>query len=187
MKVVERHITAKELKEEPEEVFDRVWREMVPKLYRFALTYVMNYDVAEDVVQHAFMMLWNKMRTLPDDTVLNAWLYAVVKNACLGYYKRLNVEDANRMKLTEALIYTGTLEYDDDSELMEKLQQCLQALPPQQRRVLELKVFKGMSYKEIAEELGVTELTVQTHIKRAYKFIRESMPMCWGALLPYFF
>ena len=86
MKVVERHITAKELKEEPEEVFDRVWREMVPKLYRFALTYVMNYDVAEDVVQHAFMMLWNKMRTLPDDTVLNAWLYAVVKNACLGQY-----------------------------------------------------------------------------------------------------
>ena len=40
-----------------------------------------------------------------------------------------------------------------------------------------------MTYKEIAMELGLMEVTIQTHVKRAYKFIRESMSMCWFALL----
>lgn len=179
-------VTAKELKRKPEEVFEQVWRTMVPRLYRFALSYVMNSEEAEDIVRNTFMTLWSTFGNLSDGTMIDAWLYASVKNACLNYYKHLKVEDAHREKLTESLIYAGTLEYEDDSELLEQLRQCLQRLPEQQRRVLELKVFKGMSYKEIAEELGLTEFTVQTHVKRAYKFIRETMPECLGLLLPYF-
>lgn len=182
---MDKQVTVKELKRRPEQVFGQVWRTMAPRLYRFALSFVMNVEEAEDIVQNTFMMLWTTRENLPDETVMDAWLYASVKNACLNYYKHLKVEDAHREKLTEALIYAATSEYEDDSELMEKLRQCLQRLPEQQRRVLELKMFKGMNYKEIAEELGLTEFTVQTHVKRAYKFIRETMPECAGMLLPY--
>lgn len=187
MKFAVDHITAKELKQKPEQVFDRIYRTIAPQLYRFALTYVMNSEVAEDIVQNSFMTLWDSIQSLPDEIVMNAWLYSSVKNACINYYKHLKVEDAHHEKLTEALIYTGMSEYEDNSEIIEKLQQCLQRLPEQQRRVLELKVFKGMSYKEMAVELGLTEFTIQTHVKRAYKFIRESMPVYWNAFLPYLF
>ena len=43
----------------------------------------------------------------------------------------------------------------------------------------ELKVFRDMSYREIAETLNISELTVHTHIKRAYKFIRSSLPLLY--------
>lgn len=173
----------KGLKDNSNVIFEQVFREMSPKLYRFALTYTMNEDMAEDIVQDTFMHLWAAAASLPDDTNVSSYLYSSVKNSCLNYYKHLQVEDSNRTKLTEALVYLGSLEYEDDGGLFEKVQACLQRLPEQQRKVLELKIFQGMSYKEIAEELQVSEVTVHTHVKRAYKFIRESLPLLYVLML----
>ncbi len=173
----------KGLKENSQEVFEQVFRTMSPRLYRFALTYLMNTYAAEDIVQDVFMKLWTATSSLPDNTNINSYLYSSVKNACLNYYKHLQVEDSNKTKLTEALIYSGTLEYEDNHALFNNVQKYLQQLPEQQRRVLELKIFQGMSYKEIARELAISELSVHTHVKRAYKFIRESVPLLYVFLV----
>ena len=109
---------------------------------------------------------------------MSTYLYASVKNSCLNYYKHLRVEDTNRTKLTEALIYMGSLQYEEGEDLFGKVQDCLRKLPEQQRKVLEMKIFRDMSYKEIARELNLSEVTVHTHVKRAYKAIREALPVC---------
>lgn len=157
-------------------VFEGLFRELSPRLYEFAAHYAMNGEVAKDVVQDAFLHLLEALPTLPGETRVDAYLYASVKNGCANYFKRLQVEDAHREKLAESLIFSGTTEYEDDSELMAKVRECVEMLPEQQRRVLEMKVLRNMTYREIARELDVTELTVHTHVKRAYKFIRESVP-----------
>ena len=167
----------KRLKENPSAFFEYIFRDMSPKLYRFALAYTMNSDMAEDIVQDTFLHLWANVDSLLGDTNIEKYLYSCVKNSCLNYYKHLQVEDSNRTKLTEALIYLGTLEYEDNSTLFEKVQECLQKLPDQQQKVLELKICSNMSYKEIARELDILETSVHTHVKRAYKFIRESLPL----------
>ena len=171
------------LKDNPQKAFEHIFRVMSPKLYRFAFAYLMNAHVAEDIVQDAFMKLWMIASSLPDETNINSYLYSSVKNSCLNYYKHLQVEDSNKTKLTEALIFTGILEYEDNHLLLEKVQECLQQLSEQQRKVLELKIFQGMSYKEIARELNISEVSVHTHIKRAYKFIRNSLPLLYVYLL----
>lgn len=173
----------KGLKNNSNQIFEQIFRELGPGLFRFALAYTMNADAAEDIVQDTFMRLWTVAPSLPDDTHVNSYLYSSVKNSCLNYYKHLKVEDSNRTKLTEALIYVGTLEYEDDSALFDKVQECLQQLPEQQRKVLELKIFQNMSYKEIARELNVSETSVHTHVKRAYKFIRESVPLLYAFMI----
>lgn len=166
-----------ELRCRSHQAFEKVFREMGPRLYRFALTYLMNADMAEDVVQDTFLRFWTALDTLPENTRVSTYLYTSVKNSCLNYYKHLRVEDSNRTKLTEAMVFMGSLQYEDCDGLFEKVQDCLQKLPEQQRRVLELKIFKNMSYKEIAGELSLSEVTVHTHVKRAYKAIRESLPV----------
>ena len=100
-------------------------------------------------------------------------------DSCLNYYKHLRVEDTNRTKLTEALIYMGSLQYEEGEDLFGKVQDCLRKLPEQQRKVLEMKIFRDMSYKEIARELNLSEVTVHTHVKRAYKAIREALPVVY--------
>ena len=107
---------------------------------------------------------------------MKSYLYSSVKHGCLDYIKHLQVIDANKEKLAEALIFSGTVEYEDNQELLDKVKQCMQGLPEQQRKVLELKVFQKMNYKEIARELDITEESVHTYVKRAYKYLRESVP-----------
>ena len=62
----------KGLKDNSSEVFEQVFREMSPKLYRFALAYTMNADTAEDIVQDTFMRLWSMAASLPDETNISS-------------------------------------------------------------------------------------------------------------------
>ena len=151
---------AGDLRRRSHRAFERIFKEMGPRLYRFAFSYLMNAEMAED-------------------TRVSTYLYASVKNSCLNYYKHLRVEDTNRTKLTEALIYMGSLQYEEGEDLFGKVQDCLRKLPEQQRKVLEMKIFRDMSYKEIARELNLSEVTVHTHVKRAYKAIREALPVVY--------
>lgn len=170
---------AGDLRRRSHRAFERIFKEMGPRLYRFAFSSLMNAEMAEDVVQDTFMHFWSVLGTLPEDTRVSTYLYASVKNSCLNYYKHLRVEDTNRTKLTEALIYMGSLQYAEGEDLFGKVQDCLRKLPEQQRKVLEMKIFRDMSYKEIARELNLSEVTVHTHVKRAYKAIREALPVVY--------
>ena len=148
---------AGDLRRRSHRAFERIFKEMGPRLYRFAFSYLMNVEMAEDVVQDTFMHFWSVLGTLPEDTRVSTYLYASVKNSCLNYYKHLRVEE----------------------DLFGKVQDCLRKLPEQQRKVLEMKIFRDMSYKEIARELNLSEVTVHTHVKRAYKAIREALPVVY--------
>jgi len=139
----------------------------------------MNRELAEDIVQDTFVSLWTVAKSLSMDTRLKSYLYSSVKHGCLDYLKHLHVIDLNKEKLTEALIFSGTVEYEDNKELLERMRACLQELPEQQRRVLELKAFKGLNYKEIAQELSISEESVHTYVKRAYKYLRNSIPVIY--------
>ena len=139
----------KQLKLKSYRAFEVVFNRYYAGLYRFALAYLMNRELAEDVVQEVFCSLWTSSLSIPESTHLKSYLYASVKHACLDYFKHLQVIDINQDKLTEALIFSGTIEYEDNEDLLEKVKACLDKLPEQQRRVLELKVFRDMSYREI--------------------------------------
>ena len=138
---------AGDLRRRSHRAFERIFKEMGPRLYRFAFSYLMNAEMAEDVVQDTFMHFWSVLGTLPEDTRVSTYLYASVKNSCLNYYKHLRVEDTNRTKLTEALIYMGSLQYEEGEDLF--------------------------------RELNLSEVTVHTHVKRAYKAIREALPVVY--------
>lgn len=167
------------LRNQSHEVFEVIFRTYYPSLYRLAYAYLMSKNLAEDMVQDTFVSLWTFAPSLPLDTCVKSYLYSSVKHECLDYLKHLQVMDANKDKLTEALIFSRTVEYEDNQELLEKVRQCLQELPEQQRRVLELKVFEGMNYREIANELSISEESVHTYIKRAYKYLREFFPVIY--------
>ena len=163
------------LRNQSHEVFEVVFKTYYSSLYRLAYAYLMSKNLAEDMVQDVFVSLWAAAKSLAPDTRLKSYLYSSVKHGCLDYLKHLQVVDSNKGKLTEALIFSGTVEYEDHQELLEKVKLCLQELPEQQRRVLELKVFNGLNYKEIASELCISEESVHTYVKRAYKYLRDSI------------
>ncbi len=174
--IPEQNLT-KELRNKSHEAFEIIFHRYYADLYRFAVAYLMDQEAAKDIVQETFGTLWSSASSLPENLNIKSYLYASIKNACLNQFKHMQVIDLNAEKLTEALIFSGTAEYEDNQELLEKVKACLQQLPEQQRRVLEMKVFQDMTYREIATALHISEITVHTHITRAYKFIRKALPV----------
>lgn len=173
------------LKKKSHKIFEIIFNHYYNRLYRLAFAYLMNRDLAEDTIQEVFVSLWDTADTLSEMVHLQNYLYTSVKNACLDHFKHLQVIDVNKDKLTEALVFSGTAEYEEDTSLQERVKQLLSELPEQQRRVVEMKFFDGMSYNKIAEILNISEETVHTHIKRAYKFLRNSLIIAylWGRFL----
>lgn len=111
---------------------------------------------------------------------------AAGKNECLNYLKHKGVEDRNKQKLVEALLFSETSGWSrDDEEAQARVRKCLDMLPPKQREVLTLRYFEGLKYTEIALRLGISPETVETHIKRAFRFFRNNLPTIMSIVLFY--
>lgn len=127
-------------------------------LTRYAASILYDSDAAKDVVQDAFLRLWQEPRANVEGHVL-PWLFRVCRNRALdvrrkgGRMKRLDEASAERAASDAPGPETVTEQQDSHAQIL----QMMQALPENQQEVVRLKFQNGMSYKEIA---SVTELTV---------------------------
>lgn len=128
---------------------------------------------AEDIVHDVFLKIYENVDKIPEDMSFNSYMFTSVKNSCLNYLRHKNVVDKNQDKLLEVMLYTGE-ELNDDTDMVNRVKQCLMDLPDKQRIILEMK-FRGYDYNFIAKTLNITIGTVNTHINRAYKFIRNKI------------
>ena len=168
-----------DLKKGSKGIFEQIFKDYYRDMNSFAYSLVMNKDVAEDIVQDVFTKLWKIKEDIDLNFKIEAFLFSTTKNLSLDYLKHLKVIDKNKDKLTEALIFSNTYKYETNNELLQKVRNCLAELSKQQQTILEMKIVKGLKYKEIANELNIKESTVHTHIKRAYKEIRDKIPFLY--------
>lgn len=151
--------------------FEAVFKSYYRALFLFAYAYVMDEMEAEDIVSGVFSQLWEKRKNLPPEEELKPYLYASVKYACLRYFKRLQLTDDYRRRQAEAFILSFAEEENED-ELTLLVKKALGSLSDNQRKIVEMHVMKGMKYAEISEAMNISENTVRTHLKRAYKILR---------------
>lgn len=151
--------------------FEAVFKSHYRSLFLFAYGYVMNEMEAEDIVSGVFSQLWEKRKNLPPEEELKPYLYASVKYACLRYFKRLQLTDDYRKRQAEAFILSFA-EEEEENELTLLVKKALGSLSDNQRKIVEMHVMKGMKYTEISEMMNISENTVRTHLKRAYKILR---------------
>lgn len=166
--------------------FEGIYKEYYVYILNFAYSFVMDRAVAEDIAQDVFWKLWQRPSWMPrvDDT--RGYLLRLAKNECLNYLKHKGVEDRNKQKLVEALLFSETSGWErEDEEVQARVRRCLDMLPPKQREVLTLRYFEGLKYAEIAHRLGISPQTVETHLKRAFRFFRDHLLTILTVLLFY--
>ncbi|MDY4044190.1 MAG: RNA polymerase sigma-70 factor [Marinifilaceae bacterium] len=167
-----------------EKEFEQAYRTYYRPLFLFAYGYVMDETEAENIVQSVFTSMWEIRHRLPRESEFKTYLYASVKHACLSYFRRLRLLDEYKKRQAEALVLSfADDDTGEDPELVERVQQALAQLSEQQRKIVELHVMEGKKYLEIAEILQLSENTVRTHLKRAYKILRENL----ASLFPFLF
>lgn len=147
---------------------ERLFRLYYRPLCLYAMHYLKDSAEVEDIVQEAFEALWEKSASAEVESP-KSYLYATVHNKCIS---RLRAE-----KDTISLEPLSDILPDDQS--IERsfseaaLWAAIDSLPKQRRQMLLMEKRDGMSIKEIAQTLGVSEGTVKNQISRALKTLRE--------------
>jgi RNA polymerase sigma-70 factor, ECF subfamily len=154
-----------------EELFNEHHR----RIYLYCLRQLGSPEEAEDAVQATYL---NACRSLMDGfepEAAQAWLFKVAHNVCLtrqrSSYRRARVE---RPQDLQAVLDVVAAPETSGDELF-GLDEALAGLPDQQRRAILLREWQGLSYREVATKLGVTQAAVETLIFRARRSLADSL------------
>jgi RNA polymerase sigma-70 factor, ECF subfamily len=155
----------------------------VRSLYSLVLHLLRDPDEAEDVVEETFWQAWRKAGSYePSKGAVSTWLLTIGRRKALD---RLRSRKRNREEPMEAMSGFDDLPSGspspaaeaEGSELRESVRSALRELPGEQREVLELGYFSGLSQAEIAEKTGQPLGTVKTRMRLAIQKLREPLSM----------
>ncbi|WP_298645804.1 RNA polymerase sigma-70 factor [uncultured Proteiniphilum sp.] len=142
-----------------------------------ALHFMGNAEEAEDIVQETFVNLWDKREQLETIRSVKSYLYTAVRNNCLT-----RIRDANPTTSLDMLPPDELLSEEEQVERagMEScIWKMIDELPERRRKIFLLAKRDGISYKEIAEQTGLSVKTVENHVFRAMQSLRTKDIKTW--------
>lgn len=156
---------------------DSIYSAYHKRIYAFAYSYLKVKDDALDVVHEVFMKLWENRHNIEPDTKLEAFVFTITRNTVLSIFRKKASEkkyldNLSILTVTEDL---NTLNLLDYQFLKESIDQLIENLPPKRKQVFLISRNEGLSNKDIAQRLGISEKTVEDHITKALAFLREKM------------
>lgn len=158
-----------------EKVFEGIFRDYYSGLAGFALKYVKDTEVAEEIVQELFSDMWSKTDLLRIKTSLRSYLFGAVRNACLNYIKHQKVKQKHAERTRFSAPQNEATDFLELDELKQKIEVALDKIPEKCREIFELNRFEGKRYKEIADELNLSLKTVENQMGKALKIMREEL------------
>ncbi|MGV8136065.1 MAG: RNA polymerase sigma-70 factor [Mangrovibacterium sp.] len=169
-------------REEEYHNFRKIFLEYYKPLCCLSVHYLDDESEAKEVVQDAFMKLWEVRNALKDGSNLKNFLFTLVKNECLNILKRRQIllkhhETIKQIELRYHVESLGRMNTDfmEVGELEKRINQAIEHLPMTCRTVFEMSRFQDLKNREIAEKLGVVEKTVEAHLTRALKLLRQEL------------
>ncbi len=148
------------------------------ELLQFALSFIRNQEVAEEIVSDVFVKIWKKRTELPNIQNLKSYLFISVKNSCLSHLRKMKNEKIVLIDEYNEFQFPYIENTDDNSyenEMLKKIYEAIEQLPPKCREAFTLAKINGFKHREIAEIMDISEKTVNNHLVTAVKKITESL------------
>jgi len=165
----------KKLKEGDSFAFEVLFYKYRNKIKGFALKIVPAQIDPEEIVQEVFVRVWLKKEAIDPEKDFQSYLFSIAKNLVLDHLK-----SAVNRKLyfvgehfQQDLLVEDGLEASISEESEVKLQKLINEIPERRREIFRLSRFEGLSYKQIAERLNISENTVDSQIRNALAFLRK--------------
>ncbi len=154
-------------------------RDLLPhkdKLYRLALRITLQRPEAEDVVQETLIRAWERRDELGNVESVEAYLLTVCRNLAIDRREKKDNQNVSlgeeEMELPASDISPQErLEYE---ERLRRVHELFSKLPERQRTVMQLRDIEGLSYRETAQAMGITEDVVRVTLHRARAAIRQA-------------
>jgi RNA polymerase sigma-70 factor (ECF subfamily) len=154
----------------------------------FAVKMIPSKIDSEEILQEVFVKLWLTKEAINPEKDFQSYLFSITKNLILDHLKSA----VNRkLYFIGELFQTDLLEENTAEDLIsheaqEKLLELIDEIPERRREIFRLSRFEGLSYKQIAEKLHISENTVDSQIRNALAFLRKEFRK-WSVLAFLFF
>ncbi len=165
---------ASRLRKDDINAFNTLYWKYHAAVYANALKLIKDPVIAEDIVQEVFVTVWGKRHTIDPEQDLAGWLFVI------SYHKTI---DQLKRKLKEALAHKNiNISIEDHSilvnadlkeEQLTAIEEAIDQLSPQKRKVFELCKVQGRTYKKAAEELHISKYTVKEYLSEALVSIKK--------------
>lgn len=165
-------------------VFDSIFRRTYSKLYFYALSLLTDESDDDDVVEEVFVELWKRRDEIDLGDKIDSFLYRAVYTRSLNTLKRRNV-NAGRLAAIDDInskrmeFYSGAsddpMRKMEDADLRRMINDTINLLPEKCRQVFCMSYLNGMRNSDIAEELQLSVRTVEAHMYRALRFLRDRL------------
>jgi len=165
-----------QIQEGDKQAFRAVFEQYYLDLCGFAADYLNSVDRARDVVQDVFLKVWDRRGELEVHTSLKSYLFQAVRNRALNEVRRSRTaseyrEDLNR----DGVTHRSAEDTYHMRELSKEVQKAIAELPDRRRMAFLMHRRHDFTYKEIGQIMEISPKTVENHIGRALKFLRDRL------------
>ena len=170
-----------------QKAFDTLFRRYYPMLCAYGHRFVELED-AEEIVEDSLLWIWENWETLVIESSLNSYLFKMVYRRALNKLAHIDAtQRADTRFYEEMQEMLQDTDYYQIEELAKRIEDAVAALPESYREAFVMHRFRDMSYKEIAETLGVSPKTIDYRIQQALKQLRVDLKDYLPLLLPLLF
>jgi len=157
--------------------FEALFEKYYARLYYFSLRYMKQREDAEEIVQDIFVKIWEHRDRLDEMLSFSSYLFTIARNTIFN----INRKTVNELAYYEYLKHFLELTHNKTEneiiyrDLKVKVDEIVDTFPKKRKKIFLLSREQGLSYKEIAEELSISEKTVEAHIYLALKTIKQTI------------
>jgi len=158
---------------------ETLYRMFAPKMFGVCLRYSKDYSEAEDCLQEGFIKVFTYLKNFRHEGSFEGWMRKIMVNVSIEKFRKQQLlfpVDDIRVFEGQQQQQEGIIEKISAGELVE----LIQSLTPRYRMVFNLFVMEGMSHKEIADTMNITEGTSKSNLARARDILKQRVTQLYG-------
>lgn len=174
MKPTEDKDLLKALKDGDLKAFDEIYYKYHKKLFAYSLKFIKSRADIEDLIQKIFVIIWEKRENINPEKSFNNYLFTIIRNEIYDFLKKKAITEYYNDQ-----IFAEIEETNEDIEikkLVEIIYSLIEKIPERRRQIFMMNRDLGMTYRQIATELGISENTVDTQIRNSLNYLRTELP-----------
>lgn len=160
--------------------FERLFHQNYATLVKFANNFLLDINAAEDIVQSAFVYLWENRKNLQFSKSEKAYLFQCVRNSCMNHLRLLKVRDKHQLLYIETIVRLAEYDTHLDSDIIDEIKRIIDQLPDKMCQIFHKKYVEDLPVKEIARQMSISENTVKVQLFRGRMAVREMIGLVSG-------
>ena len=152
--------------------FERIVAERQDWLFRFAYMRIGIREDAEDVVQDVLLGVFRRLREKNDVDSVEQYVIRAISNGCIDYFRRKPLRVVSLDKAEQVAVCEGDQQIHEEFVRINRL---LDTLPSEQSEIVRLKCYDDLTFRQIAELLGIPEATAKSRYRYAIMHIQQKM------------